>query len=267
MLEYKLYNGGANATDYLVLVHGIGGNSSIFYKQLREYKKNYRVLAIHLPGHGQSPSIASYDKEFSFELVAEEIVKVMDFLKIQKAHFVGISLGSVMIHAVMKMAPHRVKRVVLGGAVTRVTNMSRFLLAFGHSVKRFVPFMWLYQLFAHILLPRNNHKQSRAIFVREARKMRRDDFLGWFSILHTAEGTYHNLQEKTKSIAKLYITGKEDHYFIKSLLEDVSSDKKAEIVLLEKCGHVCNVEKPQDFNELSLDFFGRAEENKELLLK
>ena len=60
MLDYKYYQGGG--LDHIVLLHGIGGNSQIFYKQIDEYKKKFNVLAIHLPGHGKSPDTDAYER-------------------------------------------------------------------------------------------------------------------------------------------------------------------------------------------------------------
>jgi pimeloyl-ACP methyl ester carboxylesterase len=76
----------------------------------------------------------------------------------------------------------------------------------------------------------------------------------------TAEDTYKNLKEKTCHIPKLYISGTDDHIFIQYLIKDVSKDKSAKIELIEKCGHVCNIERADEFNKLSMQFWDNKQE-------
>ncbi|WP_064093537.1 alpha/beta fold hydrolase [Rossellomorea aquimaris] len=252
MLEYKVQQGVGK--EYVVFLHGIGGTSNIFGKQLPVFNKNYNVVTIHLPGHGQSPSIQSYNEEFTIELIVKEVLKVLDHIKIERAHFVGISLGSVLIHAILQIAPNRVKSAVLGGCITRFTFFTKSLLLAGDTIKRFIPFMWLYKTFAYIMMPKNNHKISRMLFIREAKKMKRNDFLGWYSLTPIVRSTYECVQEKASHVPKLYISGKEDHLFVDSLKRDTKNDPSAKRVFIPDCGHVCNVEKPKIFNQLALDF-------------
>ncbi|WP_377890195.1 alpha/beta fold hydrolase [Alkalihalobacillus sp. R86527] len=257
MLDYKYYKCNDNHNETIVLLHGLGGNYGIFSKQIAAFKKQFHVLAINLPGHGKSPSTSNYETSFNKELVVDELLKTFDKLKIDKAHLVGISLGSVVVHHMLQRTPEKVKSAVLGGAITRFTPLATFLLLAGSAVKRFVPYMWLYKLFAYIMMPKANHAVSRKMFIREAVKMNRNDFLAWYGLAFTVKETYADVQEKGKSIPKLYISGEEDHLFVEPLLEDTKSDNRARHLVLEECGHVCNVEKPREFNAASLEFFNK----------
>lgn len=257
MLDYKYYKCNENNNETIVLLHGLGGNYGIFSKQIATFKKQFHVLAINLPGHGKSPSTSDYDKSFDSDLVVDELLRTLDKLNIGKAHVVGISLGSVVAHHMLQRAPEKVKSAVLGGAITRFTPLATFLLLAGTAVKRFVPYMWLYKLFAYIMMPKANHATAREVFIREAVKMKRHDFLAWYKLAFTVKDTYADVQEKGKSVPKLYISGEEDHLFVEPLLEDTKSDKKAHHLVLKECGHVCNVEKPKEFNAASLEFFNK----------
>ncbi|WP_175989165.1 alpha/beta fold hydrolase [Bacillus sp. Marseille-Q1617] len=255
MLEYRVHQG--EFEEYVVFVHGIGGNSNIFGKQLHAFKKHYNVVTIHLPGHGQSPSVKSYDEKFSIELNLREVLKVLDHLKIERAHFVGVSLGSIFIHALLQRYPHRVKSAVMAGCITRFTLFASILLKLGDAIKAFIPFMWLYKIFAYIMMPKKNHAVSRKLFIREAKKMNRHDFLSWYRLTPYVKSTYMGVQKKSSNIPKLYISGKEDHLFVKALDRDIQGDPSAEKIFLEDCGHVCNVEKPKEFNDYALEFLSR----------
>lgn len=255
MLDYKYYNSQKETNiDTLILLHGIGGNSNIFYKQLDEFRKHFNVLTVDLPGHGNSPDINDYKEKFSYDLVVNEIVKTMKSLAIEKAHFIGISLGSIIIHHILQKTPERVKSAVLGGSITDFNILSKLLFLIGKSTKKIIPHMWLYQLIARIMMPKANHTKSRNIFINEAKKMKKNNFLEWFNLIPHAQITYKNVQKISQSVPKLYISGKEDHLFIKKLLKDINGDKSAKVLLLKNCGHVCNIEQPSEFNTATVHF-------------
>ena len=252
MLDYRLYKG--RGSEYIVLLHGIGGNSNIFYKQLKPLLKKYNILAINMPGHGNSPDIDSYKEKLSFDLIVREIGKTLDHLSIRKAHFIGISLGSIIVHHLLQTEPGRVRSAILGGAITRFNLFAKFLIKFAGLIKDIIPFMWLYRILAWILMPRDNHKDSRRFFIQEAYKMKRKNFLAWYHLAGDVKATYSKVQENSGDVPKLYISGAEDHMFVKELAEDLRGGVGSELVVLEQCGHVCNIEKADEFNQLSLDF-------------
>ena len=149
MLYYKTYQH-AESTEWVTFVHGAGGSSSIWFKQIKSFKERYNVLLIDLRGHGKSQEMFQryFTNEYNFENISKDIIEVLDHLKIQKSHFVGISLGTILIRTICEIAPERVNSLILGGAVTRLNVRSKFLVAVGNATKRFLPFMWLYKLFA-----------------------------------------------------------------------------------------------------------------------
>ncbi|KMK77386.1 alpha/beta fold hydrolase [Alkalihalobacillus pseudalcaliphilus] len=253
MLEYTIHQRKPHFSD-IIFIHGLGGNSSIFKNQMDSFKQHFNVITIELPGHGQSPNVYSYKEPFTFKTVAEEVLKTLDHIKIKEAHFVGVSLGTIVIHQLLELAPSRIKSVVMAGAVTRFNLFSKVLLKMGNVAKTFTPHLWIYKLFARIMLPKKNHKRSRDIFIREATKMERADFLGWYNIVAKVECVYQNSRKLPNKIAKLYVSGREDHLFIKPLLADIKSDHHAKSFVIEQCGHVCNIEKPHEFNHASISF-------------
>ncbi|MDV2683010.1 alpha/beta hydrolase [Alkalihalophilus lindianensis] len=253
MLDYTIHKKDSSLED-VVFIHGFGGNSKIFNLQLKSYKEHFNVITIELPGHGESADVDSYKESFSWQLAAREVVKTLEQLGVKKAHFVGVSLGTIIIHQILQDTPARVKSVVMAGTVTRFNLTSKALLTFGKLIKPFTPHLWIYKLFAQIMMPKANHKKSRDSFIREAVKMKRKNFMGWYDAVQTIETTYTKVQEKASHIKKLYISGSEDHFFIDTLKDDIKTDPNAQMIIFEKCGHLCNIEKYRKFNEVSVSF-------------
>lgn len=258
MLHYKTHILGPNH-DWVVFLHGLGGNSSIWYRQVSAFRKQFNLLFIDLRGHGGSADYKPEITDFTTEELSENIVDVMNALSIEKAHFAGISLGSVIIHAIYLHAPERIKSMMLGGALIRYTKIGNVILKTGDLVKRFVPYMWLYKTFARILMPRARHRESRNLFIEEAKSMNRKEFINWFVFATRVPLIYPRINPNLHDIPKIYIMGDQDYMFIDSVKEVVVNELYSSLHIIKECGHVCNVEKYREFNKVAIEFFKECE--------
>ena len=208
------------------------------------------MVLIDLFGHGATTE--SLDA-YSYEKLAEGVIAVMDDAKIESAHFIGISLGTIIIDAVSMMVPDRIKSIVQGGAVMGYDYRARFLLRSGAILKSVLPYMWLYRLFAFIMMPRKNHSKSRNVFIREAKKLGGKEFRKWYKLMGSLVTFYDTFRkESTHTIPKLYISGDQDHLFLPFVLQNFLREQFSSIHIIEKCGHVCNIERFKEFNRVSL---------------
>ncbi len=239
-----------------MFVHGAGGSSSIWFKQLRAYREHFNILLLDLRGHGKSNNMLKemIANPYTFKEVTSDIVKLLNHLCIRQAHFVGISLGTIIIRNLAELAPHKVKSMVLGGAVTRFNTRSQILVKLGNMCKSFVPYMWLYRLFAYIIMPQKNQKESRHLFVREAKKLCQKEFTRWFRLASEVNPLMRYFKEKELPIPTLYLMGANDYMFIKPVREMVEVHEHSYLTEFKDCGHVCNVEKPDEFNLHSIAF-------------
>lgn len=252
MLYYQVLEKGADR-EWVILLHGLGGSSSIWYKQVDAYARHFNVVRVDLYGHGNTRETLP---AYSFETLARATFRVMDDLGLDSAHIAGISLGSILAGAMGALAPQRVKSLILGGAVPGFNLRSRFLLQTAKVLRHAMPYMWLYRLFALIMMPRKRHAKSRGIFVREAKKLGRPEFLKWYRMLQTYPRIHRSLSDRLResNIPKLFISGSEDHLFLRMVKNYVRTDPQATLHILERCGHVCNIENPAAFNQVSINF-------------
>jgi pimeloyl-ACP methyl ester carboxylesterase len=75
--------------------------------------KNYQVIALDVRGHGLSDKPAK-EAAYGKELV-EDVVRLLDHLKIKKAHIVGYSMGGIIAANFIARHPDRVLSGTLGG--------------------------------------------------------------------------------------------------------------------------------------------------------
>lgn len=255
ILHHRTYERGPEH-DWVVFVHGAGGSSSIWFKQVRAYAEHFNVLMVDLRGHGKSQEHIEQNRllTYTFEEISSEVVDVLDHLSIDKAHFIGVSLGSIIIRTLSEQAPERVASIVLGGAVVRLDFRSRFLVGVGHTFKKVIPYLWLYSLFAWIIMPRKRHRESRLLFINEAKKLCQKEFVRWFRLTYEVNPLLRFFREKEMPVPTLYLMGEEDHLFLPPVKSLVKQHAHSILKVIEDSGHVCNVDQPEIFNRLSIDF-------------
>lgn len=253
MLYYKTYEIGPEA-DWVVFVHGAGGSSAIWFRQVRDFRKKFNVVLMDLRGHGESRKLPAKHLRYTFDDVSRDILEVLDHLDIRRAHFVGISLGSLIIRSIAEIDPGRVGTVVLGGAVTRLNFRSRLLVVIGNLFKHIVPYIWLYRFLAWIIMPRKRHRESRALFIREARKLCQKEFLRWFRLTRRVVPLLHSFREREIDAPTLYLMGREDYMFLPAVQQLIEDHGRSILQIIEGAGHVCNVEKPHLFNRHAIAF-------------
>tara|TARA_R110001592_G_scaffold366_2_gene2075 strand:- start:9233 stop:10015 length:783 start_codon:yes stop_codon:yes gene_type:complete len=260
LLHYITYKHKVS-TVWVTFVHGAGGSSSIWFKQIREFKKHFNVLLLDLRGHGNSkPNLKKvFDEKYTFDVITNDIVEVIDFENIEKSHFVGISLGTILIRNLAEMHPERVESMVMGGAIMKLNLRSQILMKLGIIFKTIIPYLWLYKFFAFIIMPNKNHKESRSLFVREAKKLYQKEFIRWFKLTSEINPLLRFFRAADIKIPTLYVMGEEDYLFLPSIRKIVMLHHNSKLLVVEDCGHVVNVEQPKFFNEevikyLSLPF-------------
>jgi pimeloyl-ACP methyl ester carboxylesterase len=241
------------SNQWVVFIHGAGGSSAIWHKQIKPFSNLYNILLVDLRGHGKS-KITSKKTDYSFEVISKDVIEVMNNHEITQAHFVGVSMGSIIIKQIYTIQPELVKSMIFAGAVTKLNIKSRLLLRLGRILNRVLPYMALYKLFARIMMPRKNHDQSRQMFIQEAKKLMNKEFNRWFKLTARLSAYLRILESNQYKIPQLYIMGSEDHLFLNPAIEIAKRNELSTVSIVEKCGHVVNIENPDKFNMLSIEF-------------
>ena len=254
MLHYKTYRH-QTSPEWVTFVHGAGGSSSIWYKQIRDFKEQFNVLLIDLRGHGKSKQpIYEKMKQYTFNVIGDEVIEVLDHLKIEQTHFVGISLGTIIIREITERHPERTKSMILGGAVMKLNLRGQLLMRLGAMLKSVVPYILLYKLFAFVILPKKNHKESRNLFVNEAKKLYQKEFKRWFTLIAEINPLLSFFRINDCGKPTIYIMGEEDHMFLPSITKLVANHSSSSLFVIPACGHVVNVDQPDIFNQRSIQF-------------
>ncbi|MGO1298192.1 MAG: alpha/beta fold hydrolase [Vibrio sp.] len=252
----------SNSSEWVVFIHGAGGSSSIWFKQLKAYRQHFNVLLVDLRGHGRSAQTltSQHDQAYTFRGVSQDVLSVMDELNIVSAHIVAMSLGTIIAHTLAQYWPQRVKSMVLGGAILSLDCRTRCLIGVGTCLKNIVPYMLLYRLFAYIVMPTSRQQESRRLFIREAKKLCQSEFKRWFRLALNVNPMMARYQDNMSPIPTLYLMGDKDYLFLEPVKAWVREHRLSQLVEIRDCGHVCNIENALTFNQYSMDFIAQQSE-------
>lgn len=99
--------------DVVLMVHGLGGTSNTWYAQTPVLSRLFRVLRPDLEGSGRSAAKGS----LSISGFAADMLHILDELKIERAHVVGHSMGTMVCQALAAQHPDRVRSLALFGPI------------------------------------------------------------------------------------------------------------------------------------------------------
>lgn len=107
----RVIEAGTQHAEALFLMHGIGGHSEAYAKNVVALAQHYHVIAFDFVGHGLSEK--KTDIDYSIEDYVEQLRELMDALGVERAHISGESLGGVVAGYFGLKYPQRVLRMVL----------------------------------------------------------------------------------------------------------------------------------------------------------
>ncbi len=94
----------------IVFIHGFPFSHEMWNQQIDLLKKNYRVIAYDLRGHGSS---GIGDGQYAFELFVDDLIGLLDHLKIGRAVLCGLSIGGYIVLRAVERSPERVEGLIL----------------------------------------------------------------------------------------------------------------------------------------------------------
>jgi pimeloyl-ACP methyl ester carboxylesterase len=256
----------------VVLVHGLGSNKTSFFETVSALTPGHTVHAIDLPGFGSSskPLIAPYDAAW----FARALVRFLDAQEIKRAHLIGNSLGGRIAIEVGLSAPERVRSLSLlcpslawrrrRVFVPIVKLLRPELTAIPHPISASVVRRQFWSMFSR---PERIHPAAADVAVEE--------FLATYRnvnarIAFHAAARHIYLEEPSGDRGfwerlpglqppAMFIWGDADPLVPLAFSNHVAEAlPDAKQVVLEECGHVPQVELPEDSNGLVHHFIETA---------
>ena len=233
----------------MLFLHGIGGHRHHWREQLPVFATRFKAVAWDARGYGDSDDYAG---PLDFGLFTQDLLRVLDFFKTQKAHLVGLSMGGRIARNFALRYPERVARLVLANTTPGFDAMSP------EAMKKFVE-------------ERKNRtpESMKALISPHARPGAYDDLLASFralrqaSYVKTLEASV--AQDRAAPIEKirvptLVVTSDEDKVYPPEVARGMAKRiPGARLAVISGAGHLSNLEQPGQFNQVVLRFLSAQE--------
>jgi pimeloyl-ACP methyl ester carboxylesterase len=232
----------------VLLVHGMPSSLNVWRFILDRVASRYRVIAMDLPGFGQSTKVALP----SLDAFADWLVRVLDHFSLPSAHIVGHSFGGLISLALLDRQPQRLRSLVLsdtvglgpytGGefqrlvATARTADDIRSALHWTIHDPRFISQPLVDGYVAYV-------NQPGVPALLEKLTAQRPE---WESYISTT-------LEKIK-LPLLVMWGRDDRSVAVELADRLRHVPGARFVVFDNCGHAPMVERAEDFGTHLLDF-------------
>jgi pimeloyl-ACP methyl ester carboxylesterase len=263
----RLHYEEAGAGTPIVFVHEFAGDHRSWEPQLRHFGRRYRCIAYNARGY--PPSDVPEDVErYSQARARDDIRAVLDALKIERAHIVGLSMGAfATLHFGMAYGARALSLTAAGGAYgahpaqharfqqdskanadfIRKEGMEKFAATYGHGPTR-VQFQ---------------NKDPRG-FAEYIRQLSEHSAIGSANTMEGYQGRRPSLYALIDEISRidvptLLMAGDEEEPCLEANLMLKRAIPKAGLAILPKSGHGINLEEPALFNSLLENFLSQVD--------
>jgi pimeloyl-ACP methyl ester carboxylesterase len=228
-IYYEIYGAG----DPVILLHGGLGSGDYFANQIPVLAEMYQVIAMDSRGHGRS----SFDETpISYEVMASDVLGLMDHLGLQKADIVGWSDGGIIGLEIAITHPERLNKVVAYGANFDPTGV-RLDIASNAYFNAYI-------------------EAAAADYAKLSPAPERwDEFLANIGNMWATEPNYTEEQLKSITTPILILDGEKEEAI------DLNQTKLmallipgAKLVLMPDTGHFAMFEQPDEFNRVVMEF-------------
>jgi 3-oxoadipate enol-lactonase len=98
----------------LLLIMGLGANTTSWFRQIPAFSREYQVIAFDNRGAGRSDKP---NEPYSMGQMSDDAIGLLDHLGVPSAHVFGMSLGGMIAQELVLRSPERVRSLVLGGTM------------------------------------------------------------------------------------------------------------------------------------------------------
>lgn len=250
-LYYEIYGEG----EPLVFVHGHSLDRRMWREQVAHFADRYRVIVYDARGYGRS----SAQREGFLFTHADDLVALLDGLGIERAHVVGLSMGGFITGDLVAMYPERLLSATLSSGHIRSTPSVNEPMTADEIAAKEQAIAALRQKGVH-RMKREWHATLMATGGAERERMRQPlwrmirRWSAWQPLHHEVHCYYareamRRLQERRPAVPVLFLDGHEPGKARPAEPTMMRYLPDSRLVVIDDCGHMLNMERPEAYNE------------------
>ncbi|TKJ25025.1 MAG: hypothetical protein CEE42_08845 [Promethearchaeota archaeon Loki_b31] len=256
--------------DPLILIHGFGTTKNDWkLAQVDTLSEKFKIIIFDNRGAGKSDHP---NEPYLMEIFADDTNALMEYLKIEKAHILGSSLGGMIAQTFAINYPNRINKLILinttpsfpsnpsGIEMYKRNKITKYNAILKDPEKAF----WEYGISGFSrnfkkMLQENPKKKFHGLFSAEdmMKEMINDPSTPQDSENQTNALMHYNVLNKLHTIKSesLIITATHDRTLPKMLSEKIHEKiPNSKLIVIEKAGHGSPLEKAPEINQYIIDF-------------
>ncbi|MDR1202737.1 MAG: alpha/beta hydrolase [Tannerellaceae bacterium] len=247
---HYLFHKNESSNELIIFLHGAYADHTSFDGQKEAFTSHYNVVFIDLLGHGLSNVFTMKDR---IDSTPEQLKRIMDLEKFEKAHIIGVSLGSLLAQYFALKYPDSVSSIVAIGGYNINDNNEEINKAQKESIKKC---LWLaltsMNKFRHFVADQAVHNpENKRLYYQMAQQFIRKSFVGMTGL----NKIICERKDILCNYSLLILCGELDIDLAKNAaLLWHQNTPGSKFQLIPDAGHTANMDNPTFFNQLVLDF-------------
>ena len=237
-------------TETIVFLHPAFGDHNCFSDQVDFFLPKYRLIMVDMLGHGLSKVGRSKDR---IDKTPEHILEIMRLEGVERAHVVGVSMGSLIAQYFALQNPEMVLSLTALGGYT-INRVNREIA----KSQRKEIFKWLFKMIFSMDSFRRYvagvtlvDKGAQARFYESAKGFSRKSF----TIMTGVDKLIANRDTPQRNYPLMIAVGEKDSALARGIsLKWHEEEPRSRFYLIEGAGHCANMDRAEQFNELLFEF-------------
>ncbi|MDC1296609.1 alpha/beta hydrolase [Alphaproteobacteria bacterium] len=228
-----------------IFIHGVGLNNTMWYPQ-KKYFQEQSVLFYDLLNHGQSKSGF---KNLNFEIYSNQLLNIINELKLEKINIVGFSIGALIAQHFTENYYNKVNKLVLIGSVYQRSDkqIQTVKKRYNEAVKgNSITIDSIKRWFSDSYLKTN--PQIYNFFYNLLEKKKDEDFLPAYKVFVNSDNyqvNYSNFKMPT-----LIMTGQNEVGSTPLMSEGISKEiKNSNLYIIKNAKHGATIEQSKVVNK------------------
>lgn len=241
---------------WVVMSHSLACSLAMWAPQVAALKPRYRVLAFDTRGHGASDAPAA---AYTLDQLADDLHGLLAALKVQRPHFVGLSMGGMIGMTYALKYPGVFRSLVLCDTTSRFAPEAAPLWADRIRIATTQGMEPLVEPTLKRWFTEGYLAQRPPVVEEVARMIRATPPIGYAGCCHAIPkiDTTARLREIRCPIQ--IIVGEQDAGTPVAMSRAIhEAAPGSELVIIPDASHLSNLQQPQAFNRALLDFLARA---------
>ena len=265
----RLYYEEAGSGTPVLFIHEFAGDYRSWEPQLRLFSRYFRCIAYNARGFPPS-DLPEDPARYSQEHARDDAIAVLDHLRLERAHIVGLSMGGFAALHVGISYPQRARSLVVAGCGygAEPEKKDKFRAECEAAAASFEA-NWAEAARKYALGPTRvqfQNKDPRG-WAEFAQQLAQHSPRGQALTMRGVQMKRPSLYELTEAMQRinvptLIVTGDEDDPCLEPALLMKRHIRSAGLVVLPWSGHTINIEEPEPFNRALFEFFMRVDEGR-----